>query len=479
MTDHPDPNKASTSAQNDEPSLARANREQHDPQIEAVLQQYSPSGLRRRRRSRMLRWAAATSLLGLVTTAKRLLDLLISASLLALFTPVLLIITLGLGGPAKALFRSPRLGRFGIPFKRLSFRTPENGALRKLGLHHLPVLINLLRGDMSLIGPRAADPSEYSPRERKARRRYNVRPGLVGPWWIRRRANIDFGSELDADAEYVAQQSLSGDLGLAFRAIPALLYGQGLASASDEIRILGIDIDNLTMDEAIETMLAVVDQDRPQQLCFVNADCFNIAARNDVYRQCLKDAQWVFADGIGVKLAGKILNRDIKQNVNGTDLFPRLCDAMQGTDKSLYLLGARPGIAQAVAEWVAEHYPDCRIAGHHHGYLKDDSEEQAVLADIRESGADMLMVAFGAPRQDLWVAEHLQDSGVKLAMGVGGLFDFYSGRIARAPQWMREMALEWLFRFLQEPRRMWRRYFVGNFVFLIHIYRERFFGAPK
>jgi N-acetylglucosaminyldiphosphoundecaprenol N-acetyl-beta-D-mannosaminyltransferase len=141
----------------------------------------------------------------------------------------------------------------------------------------------------------------------------------------------------------------------------------------------------------------------------------------------------------------------------------------------LFLLGARPGIADAVAAWVHAHYPRVKLAGFHHGYFAPE-EEQLVLDEIRHSGASILLVALGAPRQDVWISRNLAATGVKVAMGVGGLFDFYSGRIPRAPQWLREMGLEWVYRLYREPGRMWRRYLVGNLAFLSHIALQRLRG---
>src|SRR5581483_2598296 len=140
------------------------------------------------------------------------------------------------------------------------------------------------------------------------------------------------------------------------------------------------------------------------------------------------------------------------------DMFPRLCETLSGTGLGIYLLGARPGVAAAVADWVKAHHPQTEVKGFRDGYFKPE-EEPEVIRQIAASGASVLLVAFGAPRQDLWIRRHLRQTGVKVAMGVGGLFDFYSGRIPRAPVWMREIGAEWLYRFIQEPRRMWRRYF--------------------
>jgi N-acetylglucosaminyldiphosphoundecaprenol N-acetyl-beta-D-mannosaminyltransferase len=116
-------------------------------------------------------------------------------------------------------------------------------------------------------------------------------------------------------------------------------------------------------------------------------------------------------------------------------------------------------------------YPELIIAGTRDGYF-DAAEEAEVIESINASGADILLVAFGAPRQDVWLKAHKQALRVPVRMGVGGLFDFYSGRIPRAPVWMREMGLEWTYRLLQEPGRMWRRYIIGNPLFLYRVWRQ-------
>jgi N-acetylglucosaminyldiphosphoundecaprenol N-acetyl-beta-D-mannosaminyltransferase len=368
------------------------------------------------------------------------------------------------------LVRSQRLGRWGCTFNEFAF---GSGPLKRL-----PALINILRGEMSLIGPRSVSPGEVSAVDRAAWRRFNLRPGLICLWWIRKRANIAYGTESESDSEYLETQSFWGDLGIGLRAIPAALYGEGPDLAPDRFRLLGIPIDNLTMDEAITSIVERARRDNPTQLCFVNADCVNIAGRDTEYMKVLRASELTLADGIGIKLAGKILNSNIRQNVNGTDLFPFLCAAMEKQGLSLYLLGGRPRVVDGVTQWIRSQYPALRVAGSHHGFFGEDETER-VLADIRESRAEILLVAFGAPKQEKWIHAHVARTGSKVAVGVGGLFDFYSGRIPRAPGWVRELGMEWLYRFIQEPRRMWRRYFVGNFLFLHRVLSERFAGEAK
>lgn len=439
---------------------------------EELYRRFSTQGIRRRQhRHWVVKWSAAL-LMRIATGAKRAVDLALSIFLLIALSPLLAAGYFISGG---RLSRAPKVGRWCEPFDLYSFaETPGNlGRLAALiRLNGLPVLINILKGEMSFVGPRPVENGRLSPRERAARRRYNVRPGVICIWWVRRRANIDFDEEAKADDEYIETQSIWGDLGIALRAVPAIFYGERGYQLSDEVRILDIRIDNLTMSESIEIMLNRMDGDRPGQVCFVNADCANIAFRDEEYRRVLNSADLTLADGIGLKIAGKFLGRDIKQNVNGTDLFPRLCEALSGTGKGLYLFGARPGVAEAVRAWVNEHYPGTIVSGCHHGFYPPEQEPE-VLAGVRASGASIMLVALGAPRQDKWISTRLQQTGVKIAIGVGGQFDFYSGNVRRAPLWMREIGFEWLYRVIQEPGRMWKRYFIGNAVFLWRVLREK------
>ncbi|AXC10133.1 N-acetylmannosaminyltransferase [Acidisarcina polymorpha] len=431
--------------------------------IEEMERQFSPSGLRQRRfrRSQSLFWLAWVNILN---GGKRSFDFAISSMLLLACSPLFVSLycfnLLRRGG----VVRSPRLGRWGAVFQEYSFSV---GVLRQL-----PTLVNVWKGDMSLVGPRPVAPTDVSSAERLAWKRLNTRPGFLCLWWIRSRANIAYGSEVDADAEYVDSQSFLGDLGIALRAIPAALYGQGVTLAPDRVDLLGITIHNVTMDEAIEEIVIRARGSVCSQVCFVNADCANIAWDDAEYGAVLKKSDLVLADGIGMKLAGKLLNRNIRQNVNGTDLLPRLCEVLRAEQLGVYLLGGRPGIAADVAQWMATNYPGLSVSGHHHGYFLAQ-EMPEILAEVRRSGAKILLVAFGVPRQELWISRHLEETGAVVSMGVGGLFDFYSGRVPRAAAWIREIGMEWCYRFVQEPRRMWRRYFVGNVVFLARVVRER------
>ncbi len=246
--------------------------------------------------------------------------------------------------------------------------------------------------------------------------------------------------------------------------------------ASLEIR--GLRLLNLAMDEAVAGIESAVLGRRPMRIAFVNADCVNVAARDPAYREHLAGMDWVFVDGIGMRIAGEVLKQPVRDNVNGTDLFPLMCESLAARGRSIYLLGGRPGIAEAVARWAKSHYPGLAIAGARDGYYPRESTDE-VVSEIRESGADVLLVAMGVPLQEAWISRHAEAAGATVTIGVGGLFDFYSNRIPRAPAWMRRWGLEWVYRMIQEPGRLWRRYLVGNAVFLARIGADRLIGSRR
>jgi N-acetylglucosaminyldiphosphoundecaprenol N-acetyl-beta-D-mannosaminyltransferase len=233
--------------------------------------------------------------------------------------------------------------------------------------------------------------------------------------------------------------------------------------------LLDIPILNITMQEALDLLFSSLGkQASTQEIHFVNAHCINVAAKQSKYREILQNAKAIFPDGTGIRKAGDTLGTPIIDNVNGTDMFPLLCERCAKEGKKLYLLGAGPSVAQKTAAWANAHAKKEIIAGYHDGFFSK-TEESSVIAEINASNADILLVAMGVPRQELWIHEQSHLLTVPVSMGVGGLFDFYSGTISRAPSWMRKAGIEWIWRLLMEPRRMWKRYIIGNAEFLLRI----------
>lgn len=234
------------------------------------------------------------------------------------------------------------------------------------------------------------------------------------------------------------------------------------------IRLFGLDLLSATQAAAVADLLA-----RPRaRVAFLNAHCVNVAARNVDYRRALHGADMLLPDGVGLELAAKLHGSHFAANLNGTDLGPELGRAIAARGLSLFLLGAAPGVAERAAERLRELAPGLQIVGTCDGFdgLRDP---QAAIAAINASGADMVWMATGVPHQDLWLAAHANALNARYLLGVGALLDFLSGRISRAPIWMRRVRLEWLWRLGLEPRRLLGRYTLGNLIFLTHTVRHR------
>jgi exopolysaccharide biosynthesis WecB/TagA/CpsF family protein len=198
---------------------------------------------------------------------------------------------------------------------------------------------------------------------------------------------------------------------------------------------------------------------------FVNAHCINVAAHNPSYAKLLKDTPFLFADGVGLALAARICGVPLNNNVNGTDLFPKICLAAAAASLPIAFLGARPSVARRCAEHMERQFPGLRVAWTEHGYLSG-KEEDSRIPSLNSSDAKILFVAKGVPTQETWIAANSERLAPPIILGVGALFDFYSGAITRAPQFIRDLRLEWLYRLLREPRRLFRRYVLGNPAFI-------------
>jgi exopolysaccharide biosynthesis WecB/TagA/CpsF family protein len=225
--------------------------------------------------------------------------------------------------------------------------------------------------------------------------------------------------------------------------------------------LFGLNIHDKTLEAAAEGLALDAVQGNDRQVYFVNAHCINLAAGGAQYYSALKAADTIFADGMGMKLAAMAAGDSLVDNVNGTDLFPLLCALAAQLGLKIGFLGARPGVAQRCAEQMIAAFPRLKIVYVRDGYF-DRSGDAEVVRNISTSGAQILFVAMGVPNQELWLAEHAKQLNVPVKLGVGALFDFYSGSIPRAPLILRKAGLEWLFRLALEPKRMFGRYVLGN-----------------
>ena len=193
--------------------------------------------------------------------------------------------------------------------------------------------------------------------------------------------------------------------------------------------------------------------------------------------QILQDFQ-VLNDGIGVDLASRIKFGDpFPENLNGSDFIPYYFSSTRHRLR-VFLLGAQPDVVEAAAHNFQKAYPLHTIVGWHHGYFQEDANA-SLCSKIKETGANVLLVGMGNPEQEYWIAKYGALSGASLMFGVGALFDFMSGRIARAPRWIQQARCEWLFRLGLEPRRLYKRYLFDNVTFLKDVLMDRDFGEPS
>jgi len=236
------------------------------------------------------------------------------------------------------------------------------------------------------------------------------------------------------------------------------------------IRILGVTFADVSYEEAAGRLRGMLAGASAHQVVLANAHTLNLACDDPEYRRRLQRASLVLRDGIGLKLASIWGGQTVGYNFVGTDFVPRvLHDLPPGS--TVFLFGARPGVAERAARRLSESCPRIRIAGTQDGYAAALDTE--VLHRINTLAPDVLLVALGNPDQETWIADNLGALKVKVAIGVGALFDYLAGEVQRAPGWMRQIGAEWVFRLLVEPRRLWRRYLVGNVKFIARVALER------
>lgn len=234
----------------------------------------------------------------------------------------------------------------------------------------------------------------------------------------------------------------------------------------ERIDILGTQVDVLTMQSAVEL---IAEKIKARQICQVvtaNAEVLYAAEHDPSLFLALHDAGMVTADGMGVVLASRLIGHPLPARVAGYDLLHELANRGQRTGWKFFLLGAKPGVVQAAATHLQELYPGMIIAGYHDGYFTPD-QMHLLLHSIKESKADILLVAMGAPKQDKWLHDHLSASGALVGIGVGGSLDILAGTAQRAPVWMQRAGLEWLFRLWKQPSRFWRMLALPKFIWAV------------
>ena len=230
------------------------------------------------------------------------------------------------------------------------------------------------------------------------------------------------------------------------------------------LEVLGCRVDNLTMDETLEVISGFIASGRPHQHVVVNVDKLVKARTDPELRRIVNECALINADGMPVVWASRLLGEPLKERVAGVDLFEALMRRSATSGWRVFLLGAKEEVVAAVRSIYETKYPGIVIAGHRNGYWKPE-EEPEIAEEIRAARADILFVAISSPKKERFLARWQSHMRVPFAMGVGGTFDVAAGLVKRAPLWMQRSGFEWFYRFLQEPRRMFRRYFVDDMAF--------------
>jgi exopolysaccharide biosynthesis WecB/TagA/CpsF family protein len=248
-----------------------------------------------------------------------------------------------------------------------------------------------------------------------------------------------------------------------------------VTTAVPTIEILGVPIASLTPEAALDAIEHLYDRDDPAFVAHVNVHTLNLATADPVFRDVLHRADLVLNDGKGVMLAARMLNSSFPADLNGNFFGPLLLGRAAERGWRVFLLGARPGVAERAARRLHQRLPELAIAGVRDGFFSIE-DEPAIARRIRSSEAGLVMVGLGNPAQERWIDRYLRDTGARLGVGVGAFFDFQAGAIPRAPGLLNRLGLEWAYRLAREPRRMWRRYLVGNPLFLARVANVRLRG---
>lgn len=246
-----------------------------------------------------------------------------------------------------------------------------------------------------------------------------------------------------------------------------------------DVALLDVRIDAIDLASAMQAVRAAIRAGRPSQIVTVNVDFLKLAKSDPAFRRLLNTADLAVADGMPLIWASRLLGTPLPERITGMDVMLGCCAMAADEGHRVYLLGAAPGVADRAGRRLEEQYPGLQVCGTYAPPFGPFSvaEEARMVRQIRDARPDVLFVAFGAPRQDVWIREHMAELGVPVSVGIGGTLNFIAGTINRAPSWMQAGGLEWLHRLAQEPGRLWKRYLLQDLpVFLQLLGQPRLAG---
>ena len=246
-------------------------------------------------------------------------------------------------------------------------------------------------------------------------------------------------------------------------------------SGPGRVEVLGVGVDPVTVDGLHAEIRRLVRR-RGGVILNVNAHCLNLCYGDPALRRFFSAADLVFCDGAGVRLAARLLGGHLPERITYADWIPRFAAFAERENISLFFLGARPGVAENVTRKLRDTNPALKVVGVRHGFfdrVAGGPDNEAVVTEINRASPDVLLLGLGMPLQERWLMENLDRLNVGVALTGGAVFDYASGGLRRGPRLLTDNGLEWLARLLVEPRRLWRRYLLGNPLFLARVVRQR------
>lgn len=241
------------------------------------------------------------------------------------------------------------------------------------------------------------------------------------------------------------------------------------------IRLFDVPVDVTTLPDLLQEVESILLLKQRSKIMYLNINCMNYAYNNPRYRKTLNEADVVYCDGAGIVLGARLMGIYLPGRMTGADWIYDLCELCERKGYSLFFLGGEPGIAEKAKEVLIKRFSKLLIIGTHHGYFtKNDND--ILIFKINKLRPDILLVGLGTPLQEFWIDENFHKLNVPVVWAVGAVMDFVSGKLPRAPKWMLNNGLEWLFRLLIEPSRMWKRYIIGNPLFILRVLKERIRG---
>ena len=242
------------------------------------------------------------------------------------------------------------------------------------------------------------------------------------------------------------------------------LLGRDFEQKRTRLDFAGALIDRVDLPEAVARIRAFLRAGVPHQIMTVNLDFLTIAQKDHWFRETINASDLAVADGMPLVWLSRLKREPLPQRVTGVELVDHCAAIAAEQGEGVYLLGAAPGVGRAAADRLQERHPGLQIAGVYSPPFRrlSDEEDERIVESIRAAAPGFLFVAFGAPRQDLWIRSHLERLQVPVAMGVGCVLDLLAGAMRRAPLWVQRAGLEWTYRLLHEPRRLWRRYMFND-----------------